>query len=1152
MNFANSFLQASEIKRNPFSDLRLWLLPADDGLSEAVADKTPLQHPRLVMRARKLSSQDSGTESLDSQYEYAQQTILQPRHEDSLEETQESSLGIDTRTPSAVVPTIAVNPVPITQAKAGTSSPHTGTLAHRNPGAPPTAPEMPAAASAPAVESVASASAAKAKATAVQSRSPAPLACNPPLATMRPVQTGYFQSSILLRYEHAAAAKILILVTKRGDAYRYSNVDASVVQGLQDAASAGTFWNKHLKKKYLETKVGTKSKPHAPLSGGDPDGHDSSTTGSSMLTTASKRPRTAICGSLGTKPVHCTAIGAASGPAAGTAVEESLGTKPDSPRAASMSPARNPEAIALPSQSVLASLPTLGSSRNAAATNGACPAVTSSLSGAELLTGRTFTFSGEDFDGEGVLYWLGTHGKTAGYQNPATCVQCRGGAAAAHCALPHCVRVTSTAISDGDSHLFVEHQFANQNWTVDDKTSTFFAVELPAPLSITHYTLRHGDKEDFAYSLRNWVLEGSADGKIWTTLSSHDEDASLRGNYQSHTWPLLNRAPPCRHFRVMVARKNEAGTFHLVICGFELYGTAAGDESFHYPRDEPYSRPMTHSVMGARTDAALDRASHPKAMASRSDVAVKVLDGACVDESYIDVSCSPQPSPESAEPAELVSVHIGRVAHRPSKRRRTAATPLASPQPRSAAVLVRTSAAVAPSPKLAPAVVKEPEQTLWPMPTDGGGGESIMFGDDSYHRSAEVDDSVSQGPADTAGGCTPDTLRGQLNQLDQQIEDHEQQFDRLDDTTNLEIEAAEDEMVQCEEALARAKERVRSKKQARQQALFDHNATSEALQTSRTRVQRMATLFEEEVGRRELTTLSVAEVCELLHLLGCPVPISLLRDEGVGGKELKLLREGDMQSVLGIERLGDRRRLSAAVKALAANMGFRRQGDGANGWSVDKVCDWLEEEELREYKDLFREQAIDGSVLLMLSPDDLRSHFQVRTIRETTQILEKIDELKRETLSAVPSPEFNLNAGLITPTPREKQVGPFGRGASAGDRQAAFDELIRTSDALRQFMVQVGSDSHPFQRGPAADRQYNCPITGEVMREPFVAGDGYTYEKVAIQAWLHRHKEPAVVNGTPTAYSTSPKTGAAMTTDLKPNMTLFDRMHSTSQSQMQF
>ena len=69
-----------------------------------------------------------------------------------------------------------------------------------------------------------------------------------------------------------------------------------------------------------------------------------------------------------------------------------------------------------------------------------------------------------------------------------------------------------------------------------------------------------------------------------------------------------------------------------------------------------------------------------------------------------------------------------------------------------------------------------------------------MFGDDSYQASTEVDDSVfhgpvdTAGPADTAGGCTPVTLQGQLDLIDQQIEFHEQQFDRLDDTTNLEIE----------------------------------------------------------------------------------------------------------------------------------------------------------------------------------------------------------------------------------------------------------------------------------------------------------------------------------------------------------------------------
>lgn len=58
---------------------------------------------------------------------------------------------------------------------------------------------------------------------------------------------------------------------------------------------------------------------------------------------------------------------------------------------------------------------------------------------------------------------------------------------------------------------------ANQNWTIDKKVETFFAVELPAAVAITHYTLRHGDKEDLSYSLRNWVLQGSAGGKVRCT-----------------------------------------------------------------------------------------------------------------------------------------------------------------------------------------------------------------------------------------------------------------------------------------------------------------------------------------------------------------------------------------------------------------------------------------------------------------------------------------------------------------------------------------------------------------------------------------------------------------------------------------------------------
>ena len=42
-----------------------------------------------------------------------------------------------------------------------------------------------------------------------------------------------------------------------------------------------------------------------------------------------------------------------------------------------------------------------------------------------------------------------------------------------------------------------------------------------------------------------------------------------------------------------------------------------------------------------------------------------------------------------------------------------------------------------------------------------------------------------------------------------------------------------------------------------------------------------------------------------------------------------------------------------------------------------------------------------------------------------------------------------------------------------------------------------------------------CPITLEIMQEPVIAHDGFTYERCAIESWLSSHR-------------TSPKTGAAL------------------------
>ena len=41
---------------------------------------------------------------------------------------------------------------------------------------------------------------------------------------------------------------------------------------------------------------------------------------------------------------------------------------------------------------------------------------------------------------------------------------------------------------------------------------------------------------------------------------------------------------------------------------------------------------------------------------------------------------------------------------------------------------------------------------------------------------------------------------------------------------------------------------------------------------------------------------------------------------------------------------------------------------------------------------------------------------------------------------------------------------------------------------------------------------YVCPITFEIMDDPVVAADGYTYEATAIAAWMARHSTSPMTN----------------------------------------
>ena len=140
----------------------------------------------------------------------------------------------------------------------------------------------------------------------------------------------------------------------------------------------------------------------------------------------------------------------------------------------------------------------------------------------------------------------------------------------------HCRRVASDAMG----RTAFQGREQRDNWTGTNDGNEWFTVELPAPLELDHYTLRHGYQHAPTAGgtgcLRSWDLEGSADGTTFTLLRRHTDDTSLNTGFASASWGVTSSAP-FRHFRIRKTGPNAAGSNYLTCCGLELYGVFSWD-----------------------------------------------------------------------------------------------------------------------------------------------------------------------------------------------------------------------------------------------------------------------------------------------------------------------------------------------------------------------------------------------------------------------------------------------------------------------------------------------------------------------------------------------------------------------------------------------
>ncbi|KAL8612934.1 hypothetical protein ACOMHN_001017 [Nucella lapillus] len=250
---------------------------------------------------------------------------------------------------------------------------------------------------------------------------------------------------------------------------------------------------------------------------------------------------------------------------------------------------------------------------------------------------------------------------------------------------------------------------------------------------------------------------------------------------------------------------------------------------------------------------------------------------------------------------------------------------------------------------------------------------------------------------------------------------------------------------------------------------------------------------------------SVEEVAQWLDTLGLGQYQQSFTDHAIDGKELLALASSDLETTLGVSALGHRRKVlrereqgermpvppsvSPAMLASLSAGATTSQASSSTAstkpcsqWSAEDVAKWLDTLGLGQHGDNFRSNSIDGTELLALTDEDLQSCLGVAALGHRRKILRSCDPDAEE---------------------RRKLAASPARKSRSQSRDVA--------ESLNELL---------------------CPITMEIMRDPVIAADGYTYDRAAIQQWLESGRDR------------SPMTNAVLThKHLTPNHTLKMLIH---------
>jgi len=195
-----------------------------------------------------------------------------------------------------------------------------------------------------------------------------------------------------------------------------------------------------------------------------------------------------------------------------------------------------------------------------------------------------FLHSGQTPDQRGLIYFLGTENGKKQFQNPAETGFIKVGASsiAENCEPISC-------LVGRDLVRFATLNANNQWISFDFKKYK---------ISPTGYCLRHYSSYD-CEALRNWVFEGSSDGRNWSVIEGYMDDQSLQRKGQWHYFQLRTRPNDFYScLRVRMTGHNSNDHHYLACSGFEVYGLVnfSGFELTQIPQMPTMDNKMTGST----------------------------------------------------------------------------------------------------------------------------------------------------------------------------------------------------------------------------------------------------------------------------------------------------------------------------------------------------------------------------------------------------------------------------------------------------------------------------------------------------------------------------------------------------------------------------